>query len=217
MNKFEDRLFTELMDEHGDELANARRSIPRRRVPRPVAIAAGTVALAGVATAGVVATSGHDNPAFAVEVGSNGNVSMTIREMKAVGALNAKLRLLEKLRKINVPVRVVRVRRGCTATYTPDPDLVVSARPSTRYAAVDGDGNPVRMVSADPGKGVSVVLRTRGLPAGQTIVVGLGAGLGPVMVPVKTRHGHPVALVAVSVGRVEGAAPHCLPLMWPHR
>lgn len=192
MNKFEDRLFADLMDEHGDDLANTRRSAARRGVPRPVMVAAGTVALAGVATAGVVATGGHNNPAYAVSVHSNGTVSMSLQEMKAVGPLNA------KLRRLHVPIRAVRVRRGCTSTstYTPDPG---------------------RIVAAHPAKVVSVVVRTRGLPAGQTIVVGLGAGAGTVVVPAIVRHGQPTALAAVSVGRVKGAVPPCLPMSRPHR
>ncbi len=92
MSKFEDRLWSELVLDHGPQLASMRRiEIPHRSRRGPAAI--GAVALAGtIAAVALTATTGTSpSVAYAVSQSSDGSVSVSIREISGVDGANAQL------------------------------------------------------------------------------------------------------------------------------
>lgn len=93
MTKFEDKLLSDLLVEHGAELATANRPQPRRPASRPAWIAAGALAVAAPATAGIT-VFGDTPPAYAVIKNNDGTVTVTIKDLKAIESANAKLREL---------------------------------------------------------------------------------------------------------------------------
>jgi hypothetical protein len=110
MSKFEDRLWSELVLDHGPQLAAMTRiEIPHRPRRGPAAI--GAVALAGtIAAVALTATTGTSpSVAYAVSQSSDGTVSVTLNEITGVSGANA------QLAKLHVKVRVATVEAGCTA------------------------------------------------------------------------------------------------------
>ncbi|MGH2913194.1 MAG: hypothetical protein ACRDJ3_12045 [Solirubrobacteraceae bacterium] len=129
MSKFEDRLWSELVLDHGPQLAAmTRMEIPHRSRRGPVAI--GAVALTGVLAAAVITATTGTSPsvAYAVTQSSDGSVTVSIKELSGVSGANA------QLAKLHVKVRVATVEAGCTATRqtVPIPSTIVSnlVRPS---------------------------------------------------------------------------------------
>jgi hypothetical protein len=123
MSKFEDRLWSELVLDHGPQLASMTRvEIPHRSRRGPAAI--GAVALAGtIAAVALTATTGTSpSVAYAVSQSADGKVSVTIKEISGVDGANA------QLAHLHVPVRVARVEVGCSATSktVPIPPTIVS-------------------------------------------------------------------------------------------
>lgn len=109
MNRFEDQLWSELMHEHGEEVRGAPQATaalaasvtatssaiargPLRRGPRHPALLTGTaLSSAGLASAIVLALSATGSPpAYAVTENSDGTVTVTLRDLSAIPALNAK-------------------------------------------------------------------------------------------------------------------------------
>ncbi len=115
MSKFEDRLWSELVREHGAELAGGEAPLRRRRL-RGAPLAAGGLLFIGAlgAAALILTASGGPQAAFAVTENPDGSVTLTIDEIIGVSAANA------ELAKLGVRVRVRRVERGCTAVGVPD-------------------------------------------------------------------------------------------------
>lgn len=108
MTKFEDHLLEDLMSDHGDELDTLGRPPARRTAPRrAIAAGGGAVALAGVLAVGI-ATLGSTEPAYAVTRNANGTVTVSIKEIAAIGPAN------EKLRELGVRAKAVPTRPGCT-------------------------------------------------------------------------------------------------------
>jgi hypothetical protein len=123
MSKFEDRLWSELVLDHGPQLASMTRiEIPHRSRRAPAAI--GAVALAGtIAAVALTATTGTSpSVAYAVSQSSDGSVSVTIKELSGVDGANA------QLARLHVPVRVARAEVGCSVTSktVPVPSAIVS-------------------------------------------------------------------------------------------
>lgn len=123
MSKFEDRLWSELVLDHGPQLASMTRiEVPYRSRRAPAAI--GAVALAGtIAAVALTATTGTSpSAAYAVSQSSDGTVSVTIKEISGVNGANA------QLARLHVKVRVATVEAGCTATgqTVPIPPTIVS-------------------------------------------------------------------------------------------
>jgi hypothetical protein len=155
MSKFEDRLWSELVLDHGPQLAAMRRIEIRRRSRRgPVAV--GAVALAGVLTAvALTATTGTSpSVAYAVSQSSDGTVSVTLNELTGVSGANT------QLAKLHVKVRVATVEAGCTAKgqIVPTPSAIVS--------------NLVRPMRQ------GVTIQPNLIPAGDTLVIS-ARQLGP--------------------------------------
>lgn len=110
MSRFEDRLWSELVLDHGPQLATMTRvEVPHRSRRGPAAI--GAVALAGtIAAVALTATTGTSpSVAYAVSQSSDGTVSVTLNELTGVSGANA------QLAKLHVKVRVAIVEAGCAA------------------------------------------------------------------------------------------------------
>ncbi len=109
MTKFEDQLFVELMAEHGHRLRAVTRPAPaRRRVRRPVWLAAGAAGTAAAATAAVMALGGAPAyAAYSVTRHGDGAVTVSVSRPSGVAGANATLRAMR------ARIRVVPVRPGC--------------------------------------------------------------------------------------------------------
>jgi hypothetical protein len=105
MGKFEDQLLGDLMREHGPALATAQRPAPRNK--RPVWIAAGAVALAGVVTVGLALVDGGTPAAFAVNQNADGSITVSIDDIAAIDPAN------KELERLGVPIRAVPSRPDC--------------------------------------------------------------------------------------------------------
>jgi hypothetical protein len=108
-SSFEDRLWTELVREHGEKIRTAPRAtamlaasvaapdsstprVARRRLRRPALLTGTALGTAGVATAAVLAlTATTSAPAFAVTDNADGTVTVTLKHISAISALNAEL------------------------------------------------------------------------------------------------------------------------------
>ncbi|KAA2252461.1 hypothetical protein F0L68_36085 [Solihabitans fulvus] len=125
---------------------------------RPVWIAAGAVALAGAAIAGFAAWGGNSPAAYAVTKNSDGTVTVSIKDIKAIDQANA------KLREFGVRAKAVPMTANCANPGSAD-----------LYHGSDWD-------IPKPGTD-SVTLGTR-IPSGYTILLavsdlpGRGTGLG---------------------------------------
>jgi hypothetical protein len=110
MSKFKDRLWRELVRDHGAELAQLTRpAAAHGRRARPRVLAGTTLGLAGVgATLTLILTAASTTPAFAVTQNRDGSVSVKIMRLAGIQAANAKLHAL------GVRAQVVQVSAGCT-------------------------------------------------------------------------------------------------------
>jgi hypothetical protein len=111
MTDFEDRLWTELANDHGTELATMRpRPRGGRRRSWTAPLAAGGATLTAAAVAGALTfTASTSPPAYAVVVNPNGSVTLTINELIGVSGANA------ELARLGVRARVARLERHCRA------------------------------------------------------------------------------------------------------
>jgi hypothetical protein len=146
MSSFEDRLWQDLLREHGEELDTVRRIRPRRR---PALVAAATLAVVGGAAAvtfggGVIGGT----PAYAVDQRPDGSVTVTLREIAAADQTNA------ALAERGIPIRVLPYKADCpnTTSYTVD-----ESAPDTAY----GDTNGAQ----------AVTLKTASVPPGDYAVI----------------------------------------------
>jgi hypothetical protein len=168
MTKFADELFTDLMREHGPALELVR--LPnRRKVPRPVWVAAGAVGLAGAITAGVT-VAGGGSPAYAVTANGDGTVTVSIAQLTGVDGANGALRTLGD------PVVVVPVRPGCPAL-----DSLPVADPGSRFQRTQISGS----VSGRGGSSGTITVNARGVPAGDIVLVAASTGPNGMSLAVK--------------------------------
>lgn len=134
MGKFTDRLWRELVQAHGDELAKIKRPAGKRgRMARPQLLAGTFVGLAGVGTAValVFATAGT-TPAFAVSTGHDGFVRVRIFRADGIAGANAKLAAM------GVRAQVVPVSANC-----PKAQSIQTAPPSRQRAQVEIDAHKI--------------------------------------------------------------------------
>jgi hypothetical protein len=105
MSTFEDRLWSDLVREHGDQMRSHRGLTrpPSRR--RPALITGSALATAALATAGVLALTAGTSapPAYAVTTNADGTVTVTLNDISAITGLNAEL-ARDGLRAKAVPV-----------------------------------------------------------------------------------------------------------------
>jgi hypothetical protein len=182
MSRFEDRLWDELVEQHGALLLEPPpAALPRTLVPvgrtsralrRLLPIAALGTALAGVIAALVIGLGGGGvgTPAYAVTANGDGTVTVTIREIVGIEGANAKLAAL------GVPVRVVPVKPDCPAVGKGSaPDRVSPEREHTVLSPVGPAGSAsVKITPAAIPSGDTLVLGARQLDAG---AIALGGAL----------------------------------------
>ncbi len=202
MSRFEDRLWTELVEQHGallaeapshatvsqDELATPAvpaRTRVRERRRRLLPLAAIGLAIAATLTAIVIGLSsgGPGNAAYAVVSKPDGTVSITIRELAGVHGADA------KLASLGVPVRAVRSSSACPTRPGQYKRAHLTPEQARRISTLSG-----------PAGSASVLITPSAIPSGDTVVIGarsLGSGPG----------GEAVGLDTVVY---EGATPPCL-------
>src|SRR5215831_3547764 len=155
MTKFEDRLFGQLMAEHGHELRAMERPAPaRRRVRRPVWLATGAAVAVAAVTATVVALGSAPASAAYSVTQHDGTVSVAVYSASGVVGANA------ALHRIRARVVVVPVRPGCPSiTSLPRP------RPAPHPSVSVGS-----RVSENRHRSVTVKIKG-GIPAGDTMIL----------------------------------------------
>ena len=111
MGKFTDRLWREIVHEHGAELAElAAPENKHSRRARPRVVAGTSLALAAIGAAAVLLLSAASgSPAYAVTRNHDGTVSVALRRLSAIPELNARLAALD------VRAQVVPIVSGCNA------------------------------------------------------------------------------------------------------
>jgi hypothetical protein len=186
MSNFKDRLWEELVREHGARLASeggAAGKSPRRSRPR--VLAGTTLGLVGLGTAtALLLGAASSSPAFAVSQGRDGTVAVTIKAVRGISGANA------RLAQIGVHARAVQVAPGCPAPVPPG----ALRGAATRLGAAPGKVHIAVTTRFDP----------RRIPPGRTLLV-------PV-VPPWGAGGH----VQIAPGRVvRGRPPACLPFTPP--
>jgi hypothetical protein len=153
MSKFTDRLWQELMREHGAKLGAINRPAAARRRVLPRLLAGTSVGLAGAGTAIALAIgAASSTPAFAVTKNPDGTVSVTINKLAGVAGANA------RLAQMNVRAVAVPVEAGCEGA---PPPAMLHAIISARAAAAKGG-----TVRIDPHQ----------IPAGKSLVLAAGPG-----------------------------------------
>jgi hypothetical protein len=165
MTRFEDQLWSDLLADHGDDLAQERTATAVRGRRRPVVLTAGTLGLAGAATAvalTLTATTGAV-AAYAVTANPNGTVTITINDLVGIKGAN------EQLAKLGVPIRAVPITADCKA---PSPSSHHAARPGVRPPSPVGPpqaGGPGTIeITGGPGQ---VVIDPKQIPKGATMVL----------------------------------------------
>jgi len=186
MTKFEDQLLGQLMAEHGHRLrAMPQPAPPRRRIRRPVWLAAGAAGAAAAVTAAVLALgSAPAYAAYSVARHPNGTVTVSVSRPSGVAGANVSLHAM------GARVVVVPVRPGCPAIGSlprprPAPHPSVSVR-----SGVNGHGH--RSVTVK-------VWGKDGIPAGDTMVLAFSGN---------PRSGSAVGAGGIITGRV----PRCVSL-----
>jgi len=154
MTRFADQLLTELMDEYRPALERIQpppaRPWPRRLARRrPAWLVASGATVAGAAAASA-ALLGGAAPAYAVTSHPDGTVTVAVSRPDGIPGANAKLRALGD------HVVVVPVRPGCPAPGALPRSAAKSGRTTTGVQSSHG----------------SLTVQARGIPAGDTMVVG---------------------------------------------
>jgi len=188
MSKFKDRLWRELVREHGADLAQVKRpAAQHRRRARPRVLAGTTLGLAGAGTALVlVLSAASSSPAFAVTPNRDGTVQVVIERLSGISGANI------KLASLGVRARIVQVVAGCKAVVWSEAvraEGVTVTPAGTRADRVVGAG--FAQVRLDP----------RRIPVGRTLVL-------PTV-----RAGRAIHIARANW--VRGAAPACLPPLAP--
>ncbi|HEY3608421.1 MAG TPA: hypothetical protein VGL06_13015 [Pseudonocardiaceae bacterium] len=152
MGNFEDELWTDLLQAHGDRLATARRPTSRRSRTGRLALTAGAAGVVGVGTVlAITLTATTSVPAYAVTENSDGTISVTIHDISGITGANAELAALG-----------VRAR---ALTPTPDCTEVLHGDPTHTMSDTDA-----RTVATNAAQG-KVVIQPRAIPVGDTLAL----------------------------------------------
>jgi hypothetical protein len=171
LTKFADQLYDDLMREHGASLralaapATAPARAHRRRV-RPVWATAAGAATAGAVATGLVVFGGAAAPAYAVTQNADGTVSVAVHQKSAIDAANA------RLKQLGDRVVVVPVRPGCVNLNS------IASKDAGHSETTIGIGT----------KDGTLTIDAKGVPAGETMVIGFDDSPGAQLVgsaPVK--------------------------------
>jgi hypothetical protein len=150
MSKFEDRLFHELMRDHGAELSPPCKT---RTVARPVWLSGGVLAAAGATAAGLVMFGSGAAPAFAVTQNDNGTATIAVHQLSGIAGANA------KLHSLGDNVVIVPVGPGC--------------EPASSLPRVQGLQGTMTTGSASRTAGGQITVNVTGIPAGDIAVVAI--------------------------------------------
>jgi hypothetical protein len=167
MTRFEDRLFEQLIAEHGHHLRAVQRPVPapataRHRIRRPVWLASGAATLAAGVTAAVMALSSTPAMAAYSVTRHDGTVSVSVSRLAGVAGANA------TLRRLRSRVVVVPVRPGCPAIGSlprPEPAPHPAVRVRTG-ASEHGHRSVTVRISGRIPAGVTMILAFTGDPRG---------------------------------------------------
>ena len=182
MTKFEDRLFGQLMDEHGHHLRTVPPPAPaRRRVRRPVWLASGAAGVVAAGTAAVLALGSA--PAYAAYsvTRHDGAVSVSVYRASGVSGANA------ALHGMHARVVVVPVRAGC-----PPIGSLPRPQPAPHPAVWVTTG-----VNAQGHRSVTVKIKGS-IPAGDTMILAFT--------------GNPRSGSVAAGGTITGPVPRCVSL-----
>jgi hypothetical protein len=146
MSSFEDTLWQDLMQQHGQELAAGNRIRPPQR-RRPL-VAAAALAVVGTGAVGLATGMLGGTPAYAVTEHPNGTVTVTLKEIAAADQTNA------ELRRRGIPIRILPYTPDCANTK---PFTVDESAPET----AEGDNNGA----------VGITLDTTTVPRGDYAVI----------------------------------------------
>jgi hypothetical protein len=160
--RFEDRLFAEIVEQHGALLAQPPVHVaapPRVRPLRrrgPIA-ALGLAIAAGIAALVIGLAHNAGTSAYAVVTNPDGTVTVTIREIEGAAPASDRLAMLE------VPVRVAPVTAGCPVTREQLPSVQLPPSEARKiYAPEPGpDGFSARIDPAAVPPGDTVLLTAR--------------------------------------------------------
>ncbi len=181
MSRFEDRLWAELVEQHGAVLAEppALAQAPPRLLRRgPLAAVALALALA-LAALVIALGRGGGTSAYAVVTNPDGTITVTIRELVGVEPAN------ERLEELGVPARIPPARSDCpTSRADLHPAHLTPEQSRETFEPVGGNGSYSVRINPDAiPSGDTLLLRAYELPSG------------------------PIAMRALVI---EGAAPSCL-------
>ena len=146
---FEDRLWGDLVQNHGMQLANVQRpSDTTTRSKRPMLLG-GALSIAAAATLlALVLTAATTTPAYAVTTNSDGTITVTIHDIAGVSGANA------QLARFGVRARAVPAVANCPTA--------VSRVPAYEWAST--------AMRPDPASS-AVTLRPNQIPSGNTLVL----------------------------------------------
>jgi hypothetical protein len=186
MGEFEDRLWRELEQRHGSDLAGLPAHTGPRRVPRPRLLAGTSLGLAGTGAAlALVLSAGSAAPAFAVTRNHDGTVNVVIRRADAIAAANARLSAL------GIHAQAVQVTSAC-GTAIVSKQVIPSGNVAVKQVPIAAQARKA-LISAriNPGK----------IPAGRTLVIAAGPAGGPQReIGTVVSQVRPLCLNATSVG-----------------
>jgi hypothetical protein len=141
MTKFTENLWSELVREHGPTLEHADRPAPGQPLllRRPRLLAAGTLGLAGMGTALLLALSvGGAPPAYAVTTNSDGSVTVQINETSALPQANAKLTAMGIHEQVTIYMAAGPAAVSGPVTCTPGPGTGSPRPPVKVIVGTDG-------------------------------------------------------------------------------
>lgn len=146
MSTFEDRLWSELVREHGDRM-RLDGTTTVRRGRRPAVLTGTALGATGLAAAAALLVFGatKSTPAYAVTTHSDGTVTVTLNDVAAITALNA------ELAGDGIAAKAIPLTADCPVRGFPNP-MPAGTNPSTYTITID----------------------PRNIPAGYTAVVAVG-------------------------------------------
>ncbi|MCE7001346.1 hypothetical protein LWC34_00595 [Kibdelosporangium philippinense] len=151
MGKFEEQLLSDLMREHGPELAEARR--PVRRSTKPAWVTTG-VAVAAAAAVAFVLVPG-EKPAHAVTKNDDGTVTVSVNKDISVDVANQELKDMELPMRIDPEFKIECIQGSGEKTIQPGESALKSIKelarenvPTRITVRMDADGQ-VTLIGAE--------------------------------------------------------------------
>ena len=141
MSKYTDRLWQDLVREHGPNLAHVDRPEPSRAraLRRPRVLAGSMLGLAGVGAGLALALSAGSTPAYAVTTNSDGSVLVTLNQNSALPQANAKLASMGTHEQISIQMAPgAAAVKGAVQCTSSTPGASVSGPPVKVLVGTDG-------------------------------------------------------------------------------